>query len=82
MEALLQIVSEEAEAAIDRAFDEGYKQGLLVSVPETEYWKMRAGAYQAEITRFKNERWLFAAGGLGAGFIVGSGFGFTIRLQN
>lgn len=79
---LIQIVEQEAQAAIDRAFDEGYKQGLLAGVPEAEYWRVKAEQYEADITRLKRERWLFAFGGLGAGFIVGGGLGFTIRLRN
>ena len=80
--ALIQIVEQEAEAAIDRAFDEGYKQGLLASAPEAEYWRVKFTQTEAEIKRLKRERWLFAFGGFGAGFIVGGGFGFTVRLQN
>lgn len=79
---LIQIVEQEAQAAIDRAFDEGYKQGLLAGVPEAEYWRVKAERYEADITRLKRERWLFAFGGLGAGFIAGGGLGFTIRLRN
>ena len=82
VEALLQVVAEEAELAIGRAFNEGYKQGLLSSAPDAEYWKAKAQTSEAEIKRLKKERWLFAFGGLGAGFIVGGGFGFSIRFQN
>ena len=82
MAELLQIVEQEAERAIDRAFDEGYKQGLLAAAPDAEYWRVKASQYQAEITRLKKEKWLFAFGGLGAGFLVGGGFGFSVRLRN
>lgn len=78
--ALIQIVEQEAEQAIDRAFDEGYKRGLLASAPEAEYWRVKASRYETEITRLKRERWLFAFGGFGAGFIVGGDLGFSIRL--
>ncbi len=79
---LIQIVEQEAELAIDKAFDEGYKQGLLAGVPEAEYWKVRSENLESEITRLKRDRWLFAFGGFGAGLITGCGFGFTIRLGN
>lgn len=82
VEALLQVVAEEAELAIGRAFNEGYKQGLLQSAPDAEYWRTRAEQSETEIKRLKRERWIFAFGGLGAGFIVGGGFGFSIRFQN
>ena len=79
---LLQIVSEEAEQAIEKAFNEGYKQGLLAAAPDAEYWRVRSLQYEAEMTRLKKEKWLYAFGGLGAGLLVGGGFGFTIRIQN
>ena len=79
---LLQIVSEEAEQAIEKAFNEGYKQGLLAAAPDAEYWRLKSARYEAEVLRLKKEKWLYAFGGLGAGLLVGGGFGFTIRLQN
>lgn len=75
-------MEQEAQAAIEKAFDEGYKQGLLSSAPDAEYWRVKAAGYEAEVSRLKKERWLYAFGGLGVGFIFGGGFGFTIRLQN
>ena len=75
-------MEQEAQAAIEKAFDEGYKQGLLAAAPDAEYWRVKSTQYEAEITRLKKERWLYAFGGLGVGFIFGGGFGFTIRLQN
>lgn len=82
VERLIQIVEQEAEQAIDRAFNDGYKQGLLAGVPEAEYWRVKATQYEAENKRLKRERWIFGFGGLGMGFLFGGGFGFTIRLQN
>lgn len=82
VERLIQIVEQEAEEAIDRAFNEGYKQGLLAGVPEAEYWRVKTVQYEAEINRLKRERWIFAFGGFGAGFLLGGGLGFMIRLQN
>ena len=82
MTELIQIVEQEAEAAIDRAFDEGYKQGLLVSAPEAEYWKTRSFQFEAELKKANRQKWLFAFGGFGCGLITGYGFGFTIRLPN
>ena len=79
---LIQIVEQEAELAIDQAFNEGYKQGLLASAPDAEYWRVKSLQYESEITRLKKEKWLYAFGGLGVGFLVGGGIGFTIRLQN
>ncbi|MCM1321635.1 MAG: hypothetical protein NC041_07175 [Bacteroides sp.] len=79
---LIQIATEEAETAIDRAFDEGYKQGLIASAPETEYWRIKSAQAEAESKRLKRERWISVFGGFGAGFVLGGGIGFSIRLQN
>ena len=79
---VIQIVEQEAEQAIEKAFNEGYKQGLLAAAPDAEYWRVKSARYEAEVLRLKKEKWLYAFGGLGAGLIVGGGFGFTIQLQN
>lgn len=78
---LLQIVEQEANLAIDRAFNEGYKQGMLAYAPEVEYWQTRAFQLQEEISKLKKDRWLYAVGGFGVGFLFGGGFGLTIRFQ-
>ncbi len=78
---LIQIVEQEAEAAVDRAFDEGYKQGLLAGVPEAEYWKTRCAQLESELSKANRQKWLFAFGGFGAGMLSGFGLGFTIRLN-
>lgn len=78
---LLQIVEQEANLAIDSAFNEGYKQGMLAYAPEVEYWQTRAFQLQEEISKLKKDRWLYAVGGFGVGFLFGGGFGLTIRLQ-
>ena len=79
---MIQTVEQEAEQAIDEAFNEGYKQGLLAAAPDAEFWHAKSIQHEAEIARLKKEKWMYAFGGLGAGFLAGSGFGFTIRLQN
>ena len=81
---LIQILEQEAEAAIDRAFDEGYKQGLLAAAPEAAYWKARcdelSASLSAETEKARKQKWLFALGGFGAGFLTGGGIGLTVRL--
>ena len=79
---MIQTAEQEAEQSIDEAFNEGYKQGLLAAAPDAEYWRVKSLQYETEIARLKKEKWLYAFGGLGAGFLAGSGFGFTIRIQN
>ena len=80
--ALMQAARQEAESAIDQAFDEGYKAGLLASAPDAEYWKAKAQSAESEIARLKKEKWLFGLGGLGVGVLAGGGLGICFRLQN
>lgn len=79
---LIQLVEVEAEQAVDRAFDEGYKQGLLAGIPEAEYWKKRCAEVETKLSKANRQKWLFAFGGFSCGLITGCGFGFTIQLQN
>lgn len=78
---LIQIVEQEAEQAIDKAFNEGYKQGLLSAAPDAEYWRTKATKYESEIIRLKKNKWLYALGGFGAGFIAGGGITLAVRLR-
>ncbi|MEE3436474.1 MAG: hypothetical protein VZQ47_13070 [Treponema sp.] len=79
---LIQVVEQEAQQAIDEAFNKGYKQGLLAAAPDAEYWRVRSTQYEAEIARLKKEKWLFGLGGLGVGVLAGGGLGLCFRLQN
>ena len=79
---LIVIVEQEAEQAIEKAFNEGYKQGLLAGVPEAEYWKTRCSRLESKLSKERRRKWFFAFGGFGAGLITGCGLGFTIRFQN
>lgn len=38
---MLQIVCEEADESIDKAYKEGYKQGVLEYAPQVEYFKSK-----------------------------------------
>lgn len=44
-------VAEEVDAAIEEAYAEGYKAGLLEEAPRTEYWKSRAEAAEKAESR-------------------------------
>lgn len=80
--ALIQLVEQEADSAIEHAFNEGYKQGLLASAPEAEYWKTLSIQLEVKLSKANRQKWLFAFGGFSCGLITGCGFGFTIQLQN
>ena len=78
---LLKIVVHESEQSIDRAFDEGYKRGLLATAPETEYWKLKAQATEEKLVQYKKTKWLYMAGGFGMGFMAGGAATIAIRLE-
>lgn len=79
---LIQIVTEEAEASIEEAFNEGYKQGVLAWKPEADYWKAKAENAETEAKRAKRQRWLFCCGGIAGGFLLGTGIGIAINIGN
>lgn len=70
-------MEQEAEQSIDRAFDEGYKQGLLASAPETEFWKTKSQKLETQLAVYKKQRLLWTFGGVGTGLILGFGVTFT-----
>lgn len=78
---LIQTAEQEAALAIDKAFDEGYKQGLLAGVPEAEYWKTRCAELETRLSKANRQKWLFAFGSFGIGLAAGCGLGITIRLD-
>ncbi|OHD25598.1 MAG: hypothetical protein A2Y38_00265 [Spirochaetes bacterium GWB1_59_5] len=45
---LLAAVEGEAVTAINEAYAEGYKAGLLVSAPDAAYWRSRAEDWKAQ----------------------------------
>ena len=78
---LLKIVIHESEQSIDRAFDEGYKNGLLATAPEAEYWKSKAQVAENKLRQYKKTKWLYTAGGFGIGFIAGGVATLAVRLE-
>ena len=78
---MLSIVESEAERAVEKAFAEGYKRGLLAGVPEAEYWKARCSALETELLKANRQKWLFAFGGFSLGLASGCGAGLSIRIH-
>lgn len=75
---LLAAAEDEAVVAIDEAYAEGYKAGLLASAPDTAYWRTLANDWKAQtvaaLSRPRLPWWSLPAsivGGLGVGFLVG-----------
>ncbi|GMO13156.1 MAG: hypothetical protein Ta2A_23650 [Treponemataceae bacterium] len=71
----------EIDVAVSEAFAEGYKAAMLEYAPLAEYWK--AIAHNAEIKRKDavRQKWLFALGAFGIGFVVGNGTGIAVGLK-
>lgn len=86
IEELMTAAETEIDDAVSKAYSEGYKQGLLSEKPETVYWQSKYEFLKADtdfqIQKMKSERWFFALGGAGIGFIGGAAFcfGFQLRL--
>ncbi|QKS93570.1 hypothetical protein HPJ96_03500 [Treponema phagedenis] len=75
VEKIIAICFEEMNTSIDRAFDEGYKQGLLAASPDAAYYKRLSKDLEKEVNRLQSWRvvpwWtipLCIAGGTALGF--------------
>lgn len=72
---LLQIAVEEAEASIDDAYAQGYKQGLI----KAESYRVEAETYKFRYQSIKNDRWLYGLGGFAIGTCGGLVIGHKIN---
>ena len=52
---IIDIVLEESAIAIEHAYAEGYKAGLLESLPEKEYYRVLSDGYQKELDKKNKE---------------------------
>lgn len=83
---LLEAVQTEAEHAIEAAYEDGYKQGLLESAADAEYYRVQTAELQAEAERLmqakQRSRWLYPVcllGGALAGCAVYGTVQFFLR---
>ena len=81
VQALIDIVVEEAEISIDEAFNAGYKQGILAYKPDAEYWKVKAQGFEKELRKKTIKNWMFCLSGVSIGFLGGIGLGIGLRLS-
>ena len=81
VQALIDIVVEEAEISIDEAFNAGYKQGILAYKPDAEYWKVKAQSFEKELRKKTIKNWMFCLSGVSIGFLGGIGLGIGLRLS-
>lgn len=79
VETILRIALEENEKSVERAFDEGYKQGLLEAAPDAAYYKSLSESLQKDCAtlqsrlRFRVPLWSLPLCFLG-GAVAGFGF--------
>ena len=81
VQALIDIVVEEAGKSIDEAYNAGYKQGVLAYKPDAEYWKVKAQGFEKELRSQTIKNWMFCLGGVSIGFLGGIGLGIGLRLS-
>lgn len=76
--ALLDTVRTEAASAIERAWDDGYKAGVLAFAPEVEGLRIMNDSLQTESKRLAVPVWHVPVW-TAAGLVIGFGAGFIAR---
>lgn len=75
---MINIILEESDIAIEIAFNEGYKEGLLFALPKAKYWEEKAIQYEK---RNKTEKIIAIVSSFGAGFLTGGAGGFFVGMK-
>lgn len=75
VQQIIDIILEEADVSIGKAYKEGYKQATVELQPEIEYWKT---LYELKNENTMKENLRFIMIGFGAGFVIGGISGFSI----
>lgn len=78
IQQIIDIILEEADASIDSAYKEGYKQATVELKPEVEFWKT---LYETNKKNSFSEALKYALLGFGSGFLVGGFSGVYIGLK-
>lgn len=79
VQELLDIVIEEANATIEQAYSEGYKQGVFAYKPDVEFWKIKAIGFERKLKEQKFQTIISTLGCISLGFIGGLSLGFAIQ---
>lgn len=75
VQALIDIILEEADYSIEIAYKEGYKQATVELQPEIEYWK------QLYNNNKNNKKYIkYSLISFGSGFIIGGYCGIKLKL--
>ena len=78
VQQIIDIILEEADASIDAAYKEGYKQATVELKPDVEYWKTM---YETSKKNNFSEALKFTLIGFGSGLILGSYSGVVIGIH-
>jgi hypothetical protein len=78
VQAIIDIILEESDNSIDKAYKEGYKQATVELLPEVEYWKTM---YENQKKNTLTKILTFSLISFGSGLIVGEVSGITIGLK-
>ena len=78
VQQIIDIILKEADASIDSAYKEGYKQATVELKPDVEYWKTM---YETSKKNNFSEVLKYTIIGLGTGLILGSYTGVVIGIQ-
>ena len=78
VQAIIDIILEEADISIEKAYKEGYKQATVELQPEVEYWKTM---YETRKQNSLSSNIKFSLIGFGAGFLLGGAGGFAIGVR-
>lgn len=78
VQAIIDIILEEADISIEKAYKEGYKQATVELQPEVEYWKTM---YETRKQNAFSNNIKFSLIGFGAGFLLGGAGGMAIGMR-
>lgn len=78
VQAIIDIILEEADTSIDNAYKEGYKQATVELEPEVEYWK---SMYKTRKNNSFSDNLRFTLIGFGSGLILGGYAGIMIGVN-
>lgn len=78
VQAIIDIILEEADKSIDQAYKEGYKQATVELQPDIEYWKTM---YKTRKNNSFSDNLKFTFIGFGSGLLLGGISGVTIGIK-
>jgi hypothetical protein len=78
VQQIIDIILEEADASIDSAYKEGYKQATVELKPDVEYWKT---LYELDHKNSFSDALKFTLIGFGSGLLLGGFSGIVVGIK-